>query len=1408
LTQTVKESSEETGPQSRTVDEATRARISEAYNKLPLSFEENRGQVDREVKYISRGSGYMLFLTPTEAVLSLRKAGGVGRDEKQPRGLLNPQSAIGNPQSEVLRMKLHDANLTPAITGESETKVRTNYFKGKDPEKWHTGVSRYERVRYAQVYPGVDMIYYGQQQQLEYDFEVAPGADPGRIALEFEGVHRVQIEGGTGDLVLETAGGEVRQHKPVAYQEEGGERQEVESRYVMQGKSRVGIEVGEYDRTRRLVIDPTLTYSTYLGGSDSDSGAGIAVDSAGMAYVTGYTLSYDFPVLNEYQTYQDYNDVFVTKLDTNASGADSLLYSTYLGGSYGDNIGTGIAVDSAGIVYVTGYTNTYDFPVLNEYQTYLGGSYDAFVTKLDTNASGADSLLYSTYLGGSDDSAGDVSFAIAADASGYAYVTGETDASDFPTKNQYQTDQEGIDVFVTKLDTNASGADSLLYSTYLGGSEYDDGRSIDADASGHAYITGYTGSTNFPVFHQYQTDQAGTDAFVTKINTIASGAASLQYSTYLGGSDSDSGAGIAVDTSGRAYVTGFTDSTNFPVFHQYQTDQGGTDAFVTKINPIASGAASLLYSTYLGGSDTDSGAGIAVDSAGIAYVTGYTMSDDFPMLHQYQTPQGGTDAFVTRINATALGAASLLNSTYLGGSYYDYANGIAVDSAGNAYVTGFTFSYDFPVLNEYQTYRDYDDAFVTKLIKSNTISVSGRVTSGGTTGLGGVTMTISGSQTGTVVTSSNGSYTVELAPGGNYTITPYYGGLTFTPLQQSFTTLRADRTNVNFTIPPVNLSGKVTTDTGAGVADVTMTLMGDTTRTVNTASDGTYSFTNLPLQVYYTLAPSKTDYIFDPAQIYLGYLTEDLTDQNFIATKLYMIGGRVTSDGTTGLSNVSMTLNGSGVYKTTYTDSNGDYSFTDIPAGRDYTVTPYKYATAFDPSSQSISNLQADQTNVNFTVRHVTISGKVTTNTGTVLASVTVTLTGNNNFTTRTATTKADGTYSFTNLPVPDYYTLTPSKTGYIFDPAQIYLGYVLENQPDQNFVGTKTYTVSGRATSDGTTGLSNVSMTLNGSGVYKTTYTDSNGNYTFTSVAAGGDYTVTPYKYATIFDPPSQSVSNLQANRTGVNFKTRLAVISGKVTTANSAGFAGVTITLTDGTGFTPRTTITAGDGTYSFTNVPLGAGYRLTPSRTNYVFTPLSRVMNNLITDVVGMNFYATVRNYKINGAVKLGTAAFPGVTVTLTSPTQVGFIPRTTTTSSTGVYAFTLVPGDRDYIVTPQKTGFQFTPVSKSLIKLSANQVANFSTTGYSIRGQITQTGTTTPISGVTVTITSPTLAGFAARTTLTGPLGNYLFTNLLPGNDYIVEPTQTGFTFTPTTRTITNLSSNIPVGAATNFSGTGP
>ncbi len=729
------------------------------FAKLPMSFEPNVGQSDARVKFLSRGPGYTLFLTPSEAVLALRKPEQQNA-AKSPHLLGSAQHALKAAHEappSVLRVTLVGANGKARSEGIAPLAGRSNYLVGNDPKKWRTNVPSYGKVAYRNVYPGIDLIYYGtNQRQLEYDFIVAPGASPGAIGLRFSGAKGLRIND-KGDLAIEVSGGEVIHHAPVIYQENGGKRQPVAGRIAFQGKNVIGFDVASWDRRRPLLIDPGLVYSTYLGGSGSDSGggdhgSGIAVDASGDAYVTGSTPSTNFPVTaGAFQvTLGGPSNAFVTKLNPTGS---ALVYSTYLGGSgsSGDQ-GSGIAVDASGDAYVTGSTFSADFPITaGAFQTTYRTNGTSFVTKLDPTGS---ALVYSTYLGGG----GDMGAGIALDSSGNAYVTGTTGSADFPvTAGAYQTTLGGaFNAFATVV--NPSGS-TLVYSTYLGGNNEDFGNGIAVDESGDAYVTGFalpvyfnsscTGASEpaacctgagtgtcgvgFPItvgaFQSVCPSEFGRDGchagFVTKLDPSASGAASLLYSTYLGGNTEDLGYGIAVDASGDAYVTGSTQSTNFPVTAgAFQTIFGGgaENAFVTKLNPTGS---ALVYSTYLGGSghlNGDRGYGIAIDASGDAYVTGYTCSTNFPVTAgAFQTTYGNVggglvNAFVTEVNPSG---SALVYSTYLGGSGYvgDFGSGIAIDASGDAYVTGGTSSINFPVsAGAFETtLPDSESAFVSKL---------------------------------------------------------------------------------------------------------------------------------------------------------------------------------------------------------------------------------------------------------------------------------------------------------------------------------------------------------------------------------------------------------------------------------------------------------------------------------------------------------------------------------------------------------------------------------------------------------------------------------------------------------------------------------------------------------------------
>jgi hypothetical protein len=674
----------------------TKARGLAAYGKLPLAFVPNAGQLDRRVRYSAQVGGAGFFFTNREAVFSF---------------------ARGKDKSLALRLGFVGANPDVVVTAQKPRAGRVNYLRGSDSAKWRTNVPTYGEVVYRDLWPGIDLVFRGAQGQLKYEFHVAPGASVDRVRLAYAGASGLSLDR-SGNLRIRTSLGTINDSRPVSYQQLDGKQVPVASRFLLRrAEAAYGFAVGRYDQSRPLVIDPGLGYSTYLGGSAVDGASGIAVDGAGSAYLTGDTLSTDFPTsAGAFQTSNNgVADVFVTKL--NAAGS-ALVYSTYLGGSLIDS-GHGIAVDGAGGAYVTGYTESDDFPTTaGAFDTGFNLGGDAFVAKL--NAAGS-ALEYSTYLGGiGEDRPG---FAIGVDGAGSAYVTGWTESLDFPTSiGAFDTSFNGVfDAFVTKL--NAAGS-ALSYSTYLGGSAEDDAYGIAVDGAGSAYVTGSTESGD-PDYIEFPTtpgafdtsfNGVNQDAFVTKLNAAGS---ALGYSTYLGGSSirDDDGHGIAVDGAGSAYVTGSTDSTDFPTSEgAFDTSYNGGfgDAFVTKLN--AAGSA-LGYSTYLGGTDSEAPEGIAVDGAGSAYVTGETRSSDFPTsFGAFDTSlDGSDDLFVTRLNAAG---SALGYSTYLGGSGSDggAGHGIAVDGAGSAYVMGTTDSADFPTtFGAFDTtYEAEGDVFVTK----------------------------------------------------------------------------------------------------------------------------------------------------------------------------------------------------------------------------------------------------------------------------------------------------------------------------------------------------------------------------------------------------------------------------------------------------------------------------------------------------------------------------------------------------------------------------------------------------------------------------------------------------------------------------------------------------------------------
>ncbi len=752
-----------------------------SYANLPMSFEANRGQTDSSVKFLSRGAGYTLFLTRDHAILIAAALAAYSGPETS--------ALAGSCQQGVIStLKLVGANRRSQPEGIDQLPGTVNYFIGNDPKKWRTGIPTYTRVRYRNIYPGIDLLYYGNHRELEYDFVLAPGADAKLIRMRFDGVRHLQ-RAANGDLVASAPDGALTLRRPLVYQVEDGRRVPVHGKFVLAAQNTVRFRLGRYDRSKPLVIDPVLMYSTFLGGKGTDTAYAIAVDSSGEAYIAGSTSSTNFPVTPGAFQPQDNAAAnqsltgFVAKL--NAAGT-ALVYATYLGGSGASSTITlnidsirAIAVDSAGDAYVTGTAGSTDFPVTQgAFQTTNKAAANevptSFVTELNPTGT---ALVYSTYLGGSGSPlctancsgypGGDTGYGIAVDTAGEAFVTGQTYSTDFPvTSDAFQTTNHAAgakeyNAFITKM--NAAGT-ALVYSTYLGGSGAagagDSSAAIAVDSSGNAYVAGETASTDFPVtseafqttLHASGSTYTYSDAFVSELNPTGT---ALVYSTFLGGSSSDFASGLAIDTSGNAYITGTTSSSNFPVTSgAFQTADNCTingnpcsNAFITKVNPSGS---ALVYSTHLGGSggvihlsptlssaDGDHATGIAIDSSGDAYVTGKTPSSNFPMttgayqsVNNDQTASGvgGYNAFITELNP--MGTA-LVYSTYLGGNGWnpsdlvgvimfgngDQANALALDSANDVYVAGAATSSAFPVTGGtfQMTQPSTESTFVAKL---------------------------------------------------------------------------------------------------------------------------------------------------------------------------------------------------------------------------------------------------------------------------------------------------------------------------------------------------------------------------------------------------------------------------------------------------------------------------------------------------------------------------------------------------------------------------------------------------------------------------------------------------------------------------------------------------------------------
>ncbi|NUR78493.1 MAG: hypothetical protein HOQ28_19680 [Thermoleophilia bacterium] len=675
---------------------------------LALGFVENKGQTNARVRYYAQGDRYAFFATRDRLVLSFAK-------RQNARGL-------------TLALRFLGRDPASAPQGADRQPGTVNYLRGAGPARWQTSLRHYGAVVYRGLWPRIDLRLHQAGGALKYEFRVRPGARPSDIRLAYAGARRLAMDA-AGNLLIESPVGTLRDSHPVSHQDVAGVRVPVASRYLLSG-NRFGFAVGRYRHDRDLIIDPGIEYTTFIGGSSDEIGNGIAVDGNGNAYVTGTTQSPDFPTtvgaFSRTGAAGNNPDVFVSKL--NPTGT-ALVYSTFIGGS-GFDFGRRIAIDAGGNAYITGQTTSANFPTTaNAFSRRLhippncprcvnADNYDGFVAKLNASGSG---LAYSTYLGGTDI---DSPRGVAVDGAGNAYVTGETVSVDFPTTAGAfsRTEHGAYDMFVTKV--NATGS-ALAYSTYLGGAQVDNGERVAVDSGGNAYVLGFTSSLDFPTTPgAFDTTANGDfDVSVTKLNPAGS---ALVYSTYLGGQGSDSGGGLAIDAAGNAYVSGGAGSLDFPTTPgAFDTTSDGNDAFVTKLNPVGSAA---VYSTLVGGTGGDGASGVVVDSAGNAWLTGVTSSGDFPMSADAADGSfnGVADAFISELNSAG---SAVVYSTYLGGAQSDSGTDIARDSVGNVYITGRTFSMDFPATTgAFDTVWNGDplifwgDAFVTKLALGRTTS--------------------------------------------------------------------------------------------------------------------------------------------------------------------------------------------------------------------------------------------------------------------------------------------------------------------------------------------------------------------------------------------------------------------------------------------------------------------------------------------------------------------------------------------------------------------------------------------------------------------------------------------------------------------------------------------------------------
>jgi hypothetical protein len=1421
-------------------------RVSDAYGKLPMTFEPNLGQTDEAVRFLARGHGYSLFLTQASATLSLQRYGKSGKLES----------------SSAVRMSVVGANEESAIDGESPQETRSNYFIGNYPEKWRSDIPNFGRVKYGSVYDGVDLVYYGNGQQLEYDFVVRPGSDPRNIRLRFEGVDQAKIDDETGDLLLDTGSGTLRQLKPFVYQQTDAERIEVASGYALERDGEafeVSFKLASYDTSRELVIDPILSYGSYLGGNGFDEGRSITVDAAGNAYVVGTAASRDFPttpgtlkptMLPRTDAPNSFwYDAFVTKI--NPTGT-ALVFSTYFGGRNGNETGSGVALDAIGNILIAGTTMSADMPTVNAYQSTFGGTDDGFAAKLNPTGS---ALIFSTYLGGNST---DLGGSIAVNqATGDAVFAGYASSGNFPTTpgvikpqlcNNTPGSCNGIfysGSYLVKLTANGG----IVYSTLFDAGVAD----VALDAADNAVVGGSAFTTAATTPGSYQpVSSGGTDGYIAKINPTGS---AITYGTFLGGGlQSDRIKAIVLDAEQNIYVAGTTENTAFPTTPGAfdTTFNGNHDGFVTKLNPAGS---ALVFSTFVGGTAKDEPFAIGLAANADVFVAGESFSNaTFPVRNSLL--QSGT-IFLTRL--TADGSAISFSSFLGNGGAYD----LATDSSSNAYLTGHTTTV-LVTPDAFQTIRgggdvtsSVKDAFVVKIAPADEnvqmYSVSGTVTDqnwGYNNNYAPIVATLTGTVNRSISLpySSNGSGTFQfgsLPAGGTYTLTVGKAGFETDPESVTFTNLGANQF-ADFTIlrnrepesvitspqhgSQHNVGSSVTIQAtasdidGDAIAKIDFVAYHSTLGSVplGTDTEAPYEFTwnNLPLGTWAIYAyPTDEHGLRGISTPTVHILVVDPTGANVSITsptegQAFVEGGYVP---------ISVSVSSS-VSRVEVRDQNNTLVawLTGAPWSSSWRVMQTGAHTltakAFTQTGQ-----EAVATPVNIVVNPINhrITGRIIDEiTNAAIAGATVKLTSPSNPAINAQTvTDSNGNYVFTGLGTTpnDGVTITPEMPGYTVDPPNrsiAYLGYI--EWPNQNFWATAQTQISVAMTSPSEgqqyTAPATIDLAASASSqagtITKVEFFRRNNNGSATLIATD---TEAPYAYQLTgvgvgsyrYFARATDATNAVAESDGVLVNVVLPAVSfsGRITDPSGNGLPGITVHIGGGMAWTEQTNA---NGDFVFADYPGGRDYHITPYPQNgLTFTPTSRSYSNVTADVTGVNFITTGPNSPptinliapTNGAVYTMPVAIP-IQVSASDPDN--NINRVRVMANNGQFLQTIVQTTNTTVNTtwqPNTPGtYEITADARDAFNLTVSQQITITVNPpapVTISGRIVDRNSE-GIEGVTLELKNYPGDDEVVATTTTNATGNYSIPNVTTFRGYILRASKENYAFSPQQRLFLNLS----------------